>query len=172
MLMDEKMDHGPILYQKKVDIEDDETGLSLFNKLAHVGADTLPKIIPDFLKGKIRSKPQNHEEATFTKIIKKNDVKINWNKTAIENDRFVRAYYDWPIAWTVLPDGKRLKIYKAEHVKEMHEPGKILIDKNKTLIGCDKGSLSLIEVQVEGSKVISAEQFFTGYSKFNDHSCK
>jgi len=73
MKIDEKMDHGPILLQEKYPIKPTDTFDSLSKKLFQIGADMLIRVIPDYISGKLKSKEQNHEQASFCKMIKKED---------------------------------------------------------------------------------------------------
>ena len=82
MLMDEKMDHGSIVSSVKVSSIKDKKFTELHDKLAKFGAELLIKTIPDYLSGKIIPVEQEHEKATFCKIIKKQNGEINWNNTA------------------------------------------------------------------------------------------
>lgn len=146
--MDEKMDHGPVLNAKEIPLSDKETFESLSIKLFTKGAELLIKIIPDFVAGKIELIPQDHTQATFTHLIKKEDGYFD-----IENppqpeklDQMIRAYYPWPNVWTKWPfdkaQGKNNKIVKFY-------PGKI--------------------IQIEGKKPISLENFLRGYPGFPLH---
>jgi len=83
MLMNEKMDHGPILAQSALIVEEDETGQSLHNKLANLGARLLMETIPKWQKGMIKPQPQDEKKVTFTKILSREDGKINWKMKVI-----------------------------------------------------------------------------------------
>ena len=116
--MDEKMDHGPIVAQFKEDILPDDTGETLRQRLFERSAQVLVDLIPNYLKKRINLKAQTHTKATFTKIIKKEDGFINLkDKTPQETERFIRAMYPWPCAWTKTPDGKRLKLLPNDMVQ-------------------------------------------------------
>lgn len=175
MQMDKELDHGAVIFQKSVEISFNETYLSLHTKLAKTGSDVIARILPDYINGRLKPEPQIHEDATFTSIIKKDDARIDWTKSCAEIERSVRAYYDWPIAWTALPDGKRLKILSA-HLHEgqsgVDDPGKLLITKTSAGIACADGILELDLVQVEGgNKALSEEQFIRGYSRHHNKIC-
>lgn len=75
MLMDEKMDHGPILAQEKILIKENYNIRNLLDKSFHIGSALLLKILPDYLNGKLEPKPQDHNKATFTKLIKRIKVR-------------------------------------------------------------------------------------------------
>jgi len=141
--MDEKMDHGPIVAQSKEEILDTDTNDSLRARLFDKSKDLLLETIEPYLKGRIKSKTQNHEGASFTKILKKEDGYVDPEKDdPNEVERKSRAYYPWPGIFTKLPDGKRLKILKS-HV----EGGKLVLD----------------EVQIEGKNPVKWKQFVEAY---------
>jgi len=172
MTMDAEMDHGEIIFQQSVDIDERETYRSLHSKLAHIGADTLAKVLPDFLSGKLKPRPQNDEEATFTQMIKKADAKIDWTQSVQTIDQLIRSSYDWPIAWSLLPDQKRLKIIQAhpEPREELKKPGTITLNNNLIEVSAKNGVLILDRLQVEGKKEMSPKDFIAGYQRFNGES--
>ena len=113
MLMDQQIDHGPIIAQKKIAITEEETGQTLHNKLADLSADLLIEILPDILANKITAKAQNHKKASYTKILTRDDGELDFSKKAQDLERQIRAFYPWPGTWLMLND-RRLKILKAE----------------------------------------------------------
>jgi len=152
--MDEKMDHGPIITQFTEDINPEDTADTLRNKLFERSAQVLIDLIPNYLKGKIKLKEQNHDQATFTKVLTKQDGFIDLaghqspclaGRQAITVHNFIRAMNPWPGAWTFI-NKKRLKILKA-HLE------------NKELI--------LDEVQLEGKNPVSWKQFKEAYPEFS-----
>ncbi len=163
MLMDEKMDHGYILAQEKVAIEKKETFITLHDKLAKLGSKLLVKTIPLYLEEKIKTQSQNHQESTYTKIIRKEEGKIDWIDPAEVIERKIRALNPWPgtfFDW----EGKRIKILEAEIIPENYEMGKFFIkNKNTLILGCSQGSLIIKKIQPEGKKVMSGEEFIRGY---------
>jgi methionyl-tRNA formyltransferase len=170
MKMDAKMDHGPLYFQKAIDIASNETYRSLHSKLAHIGADVLPKVLPDIMKGNLKAKEQDHSAATVTKIIKKDDARINWEQPSDVIDAHIRAYYDWPIAWTLLEDDKRLKIIQASlsaHSSENKEPGQLFFLDGGVFITTKKGALEIHSLQVEGKKVMTPKNFIDGFHRFD-----
>lgn len=112
ILLDEEMDHGPIVAQTETEILEDDDGASLLYSLACEGADLLIKILPDHLAGKIMPQAQDDNEATLTKMFDKADGEIDWQKPPREINSKVRALYPWPGAWTDIT-GKRVKILKT-----------------------------------------------------------
>jgi len=146
--MDEKMDHGPIVSQFKEETKPDDTTDTLRARLFERSKDVIVEMIEPYLQGKIKPKEQNHDEATYTKIITKQDGFIeaeSFTSEAAKAERFIRAMQPWPQAWTLIGK-KRLKILKA-HL----ESGKLILD----------------EVQLEGKSPVSWEEFKRGYPNAN-----
>ncbi len=168
MLMDEKMDHGETISNSKFQIPNKITYNKLSNKLVDLGAGLLIKTLPDWISGKIKARPQNHSEATFTKIIKKEDGKIDWNKSAEEIERQVRAYNEWPTAYSYW-DEKLFKILEASTESENtnNKVGQTFLDEDKNLtVQTGKGLLILNQIQLEGKKPIMAKDFLNGHPEF------
>lgn len=140
--MDEKMDHGPIISSFPEEITEDDTYESLRNRLFEKSADFVVNMIPNYIKQKIKLKPQDEDQATYTKIISKQDGFVDIEKDAPETiERKIRAYNPWPGVWCYFND-KRLKILKA-HI----ELGRLIVD----------------EVQLEGKNPVSYKQFQEAY---------
>ena len=89
-----------------------DTGNSLNSALAQTGAKLLIDTLPKYLAGGIAPRPQDHARATYTKLLTREDGRINWNKPAEYIERMVRAYDMWPGTWT-LWERRRLKILRA-----------------------------------------------------------
>ncbi len=183
MKVDEKMDHGPILANSKLLVAGSDTYESLSKKLAEIGAELLIKTIPNYISGKIKPIKQNHLKATYTKIIKKEDGKIDWSKSADEIERMTRAFYPWPSAWTVWQQETRdkgqinkiVKILKAESASQnnfsKYNIGEIFSDCFTSIqrcieVKCGKGILNIKELQIEGGKVLLAKEFLNGHKDF------
>src|SRR3990172_1965740 len=167
MLMEPTLDTGPILAQEEIAIDPEETYPQLADRLANISAKLLSKVLPDWLEGKITQKPQDASQATFTKILTKEDGKIDWNKTAEQIHNQIRAFTPWPSTYTTL-NGKLLKILKAKPFQTTEirgTPGIIYYQNNKQLlISCsEKTVLEVLELQPEGKKAMSAADFMRGY---------
>ncbi len=148
MKMDAQMDHGPILAQKELELEEGEKAPELEEKLARMGAELLVKTIPSYLNGEIIPIEQDHEKATFTKLIKREDGYIDLDGNQEEIWRKYRAYYGWPGIWTAIRiKNKELRI-------------KIL---DIELVG---GKLKINKLQPEGKKPMTMEEFTRGYRHF------
>jgi methionyl-tRNA formyltransferase len=167
MILDEKMDHGPIVSQEEIELKNDLTSPELSKKLAALGEKLLIKILPDFLKGKITAKEQNHEKATYTEIITKEDGRINWQNTAEEIEQQLRAYIEWPGSWTEWKNekgDKKIKIFDVAIAKDNGKnPGLVYSVNGQLAVQCGFDSLVINQLQLEGKKEILGKEFLRGY---------
>lgn len=173
MLMDEKMDHGPILAQKELTLVGNEDNDSLHQKMSDGNStDFLIQTIHKFITKQITPTPQNDGQATFCQLITKDEAKIDWQKSAKDISAKIRAFYSWPIAWTTL-DNKRVKIFPPiEIVNGTSEAGKILINDDKFLVACGDKLLELFELQIEGKNKTTAQDFIRGNKNITSQSFK
>lgn len=141
--MDEKMDHGPIVATRGISLSDQDTFDTLSKMMFHEGAELLTQIISKYIEGKIKLIEQNHDNATFTKIIHKEDgyFDINNPPSPEKLDQMIRAFYPWPNVWTRFRQGSS---GQARIVKFL--PGGL--------------------VQMEGKKAVKLEDFLRGYPEF------
>lgn len=159
------MDHGDILAQRAIEILANETGGELHDRLAKLGAETLPDIVFDHLENKLSPKPQDHSQATHCKLLTREDGKIDWNKSAVEIERLVRAYNPWPGTWTEW-DGKRIKIVnltvnQSQGIKK--EIGRPQIIKDRLFVYCaDGSSIEITMLQPEGKRSMAAKEYLAG----------
>lgn len=162
--MGEGLDTGDIISQRSIPIKDDDTGGSLFDKLAELGAELAVDTIEDIAKGNTSPVPQDETHASYAKKIDKSMGHIDWDKDASEIERIIRALNPWPSAYTYI-DGKMLKIWSAgTEAEKTGTPGRITeITKDTITVSCGKGSLILKEVQLEGKKRMNVHDFLLGY---------
>lgn len=147
-LLDEKIDHGPIIAQAKIAINPKDTKEFLTRRLFILGSQLLDQKLPDFLAGKIKPQPQNHQQATFTKLLSRKDgyLEVGQIKEALRGDqkltnkidRKIRAFYPWPGTYTMIND-QRVKIISAHQENQslkidlVQFPGRQPIPWNKNL---------------------------------------
>lgn len=169
MLIDEKMDHGPIIAQKKISIFANDLAPDIFNKLSDLGINLFFETIPQFIDEHITPIEQNHQLATYCKILNRDDGKIDFTK---HNNQLIHNYwrglYPWPGIWAYLDD-KRLKLIKIalSSISNLL-PGEIQIINNKLFIGCaNKTAIEILELQLEGKKSLSAIDFINGNKNIN-----
>lgn len=171
MLMDAKMDHGPTLAQEKISISDDEDTPSLLARTAELGAKMLVSAITGFANKTIAPQEQNHEAATFTKILKKEDGQINWQKSATEIYNQIRALRPWPGTWSnfrLQNADCRIKILDGRPTKESPSDiaaGNFFVVNDELGIKCGEGALIIKKLIPEGKKEMSGAEFIRGYLK-------
>jgi methionyl-tRNA formyltransferase len=168
MRISERMDAGDILLQKAIPIEADETGGSLHDKLSTLGAEALRETLQLLKQGQLLARPQNETDATYAPIIKKEDGRIDWRLSAITIERYIRAFNPWPSAYTIF-GGKLLKIFKAHPetppLRTNVTPGTVTeVSPVHLLVATGDGQLSLLEVQLEGKRRMSIEEFLRGHA--------
>ena len=169
MLMDTGMDTGPILAQEKVGISFMDTTGSLSSKLADVGAKLLLETLPRWVDGKLKPQAQDESQATYSKLMSGKDAEMDWHLSAVELWRMVRAYNPWPSCYTWY-QGKRLKIHKATPIGDggSQEIGKVIVSADQPGVGVvtKRGVLGLCQVQLEGRREMSIEDFIRGQRDF------
>ena len=165
MRMDEGLDTGDMIMKQEVIVDENETGGSLFDKLAEVGAKLCVKTMEAIENGTAVYTPQDDALATHTVKIQKEMGSIDWKQGAKEIECLIRGLDPWPSAYTRLGD-KMLKIWKAQVVSEESgaEPGCIVkVEKDHILVQTGKGMLAISELQLEGKKRMPVEAFLNGY---------
>lgn len=171
MVMDGKIDHGPIASSVRYQISKDETYKTLHDKLADLGAELLVKTIPDYIAGKIKPAPQDDSKAVYTKTLKREDGHIDWKKNASYIERQIRALNPEPGTFAKA-DSKILKILKTNILKQTEagpfgEPGKTFLAANeKIAVQTRKDFLIIKELQMEGKKPMSVSDFIRGRPNF------
>ena len=164
MRMDTGIDTGDMIAKRTVPIEEEDTGGSLFDKLAEVGAKLLVDTIPSIVDGTATYTKQDEACATKVGMIQKSQGVIDFHRSAKEINCQIRALNPWPSAYTKL-HGKTLKIWKAKVVASdgNYEPGSIArITKDELCIATGEGLLSVLEVQLEGKKRMATADFLRG----------
>jgi methionyl-tRNA formyltransferase len=168
MLIDAKMDHGPILAIKETQIQPNEMKDDLSHRLSNLAADLFISVAPEYILNKITPKEQDHLSATYCHILSRDDGKINFSNSAEQIFNQYRALSPWPGIWC-WHGQKRLKLQKiCLSDNSIIEPGKIVFDNSKILIGC--GQNSVLEAQIlqwEGKKELTAKDFINGNSNIN-----
>ena len=158
MYMDEGLDTGDILLQRKVEILPNNTGGSLHDRLAQVAPEALLESLRLLAAGKAPRIPQDNALASYAPKLKREHGQIDWSESAEAIERKIRAFNPWPGAFMKL-DGRNLKIFSASVVDLSGKPGEILRSENELIIATGKGALSLGEVQLEGKRRMSAAEF-------------
>ncbi len=168
MKIDEGLDSGPILTQKSIPIEPDDTAQTLHDKLASMGSELLIQTIPPYVNGNLMPRLQDHSQATYAPKITKEHARIDWNISAGAIVNRIRAFTPYPGAYTFINDGAKktmLKIWQAIPLEESRTvPGSIMsVQKDSFIISCGVGSLKVTVVQPESSRVMNVANFLAGH---------
>ena len=162
----EGLDTGDMISKVKVDIRGKDI-IEVADLLAEAGADLLAMTIPQIENGSAAYTSQNEEEATYSHLIKKSDGYTDFNESAVQIERKIRAYADWPSCYTYIDGGLQLKLYKAEAIpgeSSTYAPGTVsAVDKHDYTISCQEGSLKVLEQQLQGKKRMGAGDFMRGH---------
>ena len=164
MYMNEGLDTGDIIDKVVVPIDKKETGGSLFDKLAIEGGKLILKTLIELENGTAVRTPQDDSKSNYAGMINKQLGKIDFNKSANEIERLIRGLNPWPSAYTQM-DGKTLKIWDADVDDSENDsaPGTITeVGKDFIRVATGKGSLKILELQLEGKKRMKTRDFLNG----------
>ncbi len=163
MRIDEGLDTGDILLQKELAILDEDTAQTLSPRLAAIGAELMIETLRGLAEGTISPQAQKGSEATLAPILKKEDGRIEFDRTAQEIFNRLRGFQPWPGAFTSFR-GKSLSVTAAKPGEAGVPQAQLQIKDGKLFVGCGNSTaLELLEVQPEGKKRISGRDFVHGY---------
>ena len=161
MYMDEGLDTGDILLQRKIDISPSETGATLHDRLAQIAPEALLESLRLLAAGNAPRIPQDQALATYAPKLNREAGRLNWNESVEAIERKIRAYNPWPGAFTEF-SGRNLKIFAASIVDLRGKPGEILRKDRELVVATSDRALSLTDVQLEGKRRMSAAEFLRG----------
>ncbi len=165
MHLDEGMDSGPVLAQRRTPIGESETAEALTARLFEMGADLLVEVLPDWAEGRIRSRPQDESRATTTRLLTREDGRTDWSLSADRIARRVRGYAPWPGAYTYW-GGRMLKILDVSPDERIApgRPGTVVesADGDRIEIATGRGTLRVTRLQLEGRRPANAREFLQG----------
>jgi methionyl-tRNA formyltransferase len=165
MKMDAGLDTGPMLSKRAIPIAPDETGASLHDKLAVIGAELLIDTLPGYLDGTIQPQPQPVEGVTFAPQIEKHEGIIDWTRPAVEIERLVRAFTPWPGTSTTWK-GQLLKIVNGKVENGNAAPGVVIAHEQGAAIGTGEGLFLPGILQIAGRKALPLPDFLRGHADF------
>jgi len=166
--MNERMDAGEIILQKRVDIEPADTEITLQEKLAKEGPDLLSECLNKIEEGSLSLLKQDVTLVSFAPKLNKNDGLIDWQKEGVKIQNLIRGIEGWPVAFTYYK-GKILKIYKATVFSTSDnrlagQPGEVVkVAKEGILVAAGKDNLLIEELQLEGGRRMNVEEFICGH---------
>ena len=166
MYVAEGLDTGNIILAKETPITEEDNFETLHDRLKFLGAEALDEAVSLIEKGENESIPQDDSLATFVKPFKKEDLKIDWNKSKEEIFNFVRGISPVPCAWTMDED-KLLKVYEVKKYDKVYENGVNgeIVDKVKgkgPVIKVMGGSLIITSAKPESKKILSGADLLNG----------
>ncbi|MDO8592787.1 MAG: methionyl-tRNA formyltransferase [bacterium] len=168
MKLDKGLDTGPILAQSPLNIAEDDTAETLRAKLAAASADFLANAIKRYLTGEISPAPQDSSLASFAKTLTKSDGLVDWTKPADYLEKFIRAMWPWPAAWTWW-NGKQVKIISAQNQPleiSSYKPGKTFKYNSGLAVQCGQNALIIKKLQLEGKTALDSQEFLRGQKDF------
>ena len=160
MKMVKEMDAGPIVSTKKIQINENWTAGDLHEQIANLSAEIVPNELVNINTDVILFK-QDHQLATFTKKITKDDAYLDFNKTSSEIFSMFKAYSPWPGVWTSY-NKLKLKIIDLCISDDVLKPGEIKCENSAIKIGTLNGSVSVSSLQLESKNIVSAKEFISG----------
>jgi methionyl-tRNA formyltransferase len=167
MRIDAGLDTGDILMQREMLIGQEDTAETVGPKLASIGADLMVETLRGLEGGQVRPTPQDDSQATLAPILKKEDGRMDFARSAGDLFNRLRGFQPWPGAFTTFK-GKTLQVRRARPVQRVVKvaPGEIAVDGTRLFVGCGLHAdtmLELIEIQLEGKRRMTAQELINGY---------
>ena len=164
MKLAEKMDAGPVYKQSQINFNNNEGSVEIYKTVSKIASRELVEVLPKIIEGDLTAKPQNELEATYSKLIIKNDGIINWNKPAKQIEREIRAYQIWPKSRCTLGNVEFIvrEAHLGEDIKN-EKVGNAKITNNSLAFQTKQGSLVITRIQPLGKREMSIREFLAGY---------
>jgi len=163
MKIDAGLDTGDILLQQEIPIAPDDTAETLGPRLAAVGADLIVATLASLRGDTIQPRKQDNSRATLAPILKKEDGRIDFSRTATEILNRLRGFQPWPGAYSQFRS-KNLQVRQATAFDQVLPPAELRVDGTHLFVGCGEGTaIEIVELQLEGKKPTSASDFVRGY---------
>lgn len=165
MQMEAGLDTGPVLLEKRTPISDDDTGGSVHDRLAALGAEALIEALSDLPALQEKAVVQATDGITYAHKLGKDDARIDWQRPAIELFNMIRAFNPWPVAWSTL-DGASVKVWRAQLLDARGKPGEILAATDQGIdVACGEGALRLTEIQLPGKRAMPVADVLRGHAR-------
>lgn len=163
MLMDEGLDTGPMLHKTITPIFAEDTGGSLYQRVAEQGAAALVEVLDDLPRFLAAQEVQNDAQANYAHKLSKAEGALDWQQHATTLERQVRAFNPWPVAWAT-HEGQTLRIWQASAKQGHGQPGEILYTGADGIeVACAEGSLLITRLQLPGKRQLSAQEVLNGH---------
>ncbi|MEL7387156.1 MAG: methionyl-tRNA formyltransferase, partial [Pseudomonadota bacterium] len=166
MQMDEGLDTGDMLHIATCPITTEDTSASLYTKLAELGPPALIETLNSMAAGTAVAEPQDDNLANYAKKLSKEEADIDWQMDAAQLERNIRAFNPWPVCFTQMQENT-VKIWQADVVEQSGEAGTVLhADKQGIVIACGENALRITQLQPQGKKPMSAQDFLNGRAEW------
>lgn len=165
MQMDAGLDTGAVLAEARLPITATDTSATLYQKLAELGPQTLVETLEHIPAVLSHAQPQAEQHVTYARKLSKDEAQLDWQRPALELERWVRAFNPWPIAWLCTQGGEVVKVWQAEVVAgdASKAAGTILrADKKGIVVQTSSQALCLTQLQPAGKKPMTAADFVNG----------
>jgi methionyl-tRNA formyltransferase len=163
MRIDAGLDTGDILQQREARITPADTAETLAPRLAVIGADLIVETLRGLVSEKVHPQSQDSANASLAPILKKEDGRIDFHRTAQQICNRLRGFQPWPGAFTSFR-GKNLQVWDAKPVQRSLAESELLVESDRLLVGCGDGTaMELAEIQLEGKKRMAVRDFIHGY---------
>ncbi|WP_227319224.1 methionyl-tRNA formyltransferase [Cedecea davisae] len=159
MQMDVGLDTGDMLYKLSCPIEAEDTSGTLYDKLAGLGPEGLLDTLQQLASGTAKPEVQDEALVTYAEKLSKEEARIDWNLSAVQLERCIRAFNPWPMSWLEI-DGQPLKVWRASVIPAQASaaPGTIVaVSKSGIQVATSDGILNLEELQPAGKKAMKAQ---------------
>ncbi len=166
MQLDAEMDHGPLIEQILVAIDPRDYYQQLHDKLAEISAEVLTQSLIGYLDGTLPTRAQDDNQATYCQLLTKEQGQIDWNNRAEDIRNQIRAFSVWPSCYFDW-NGKTVKIIEADVVFAVNDkkPGELYRHGDELYVNCGLEALSILKLQLEGKREMTATEFLNGYLK-------
>jgi methionyl-tRNA formyltransferase len=164
MRMEAGLDSGPVLLRVPEPIRADQTTSELAMQLAELGAEALIAALMLLEAGEIAPVPQEHDKATYAPKITREVARLDWSRSALELNRWIRGLDDTPGAWTTIDGGDRLKLFRPRVEQHSGPPGEVLAldEEVGVLVAAGEGAVRVREVQPAGGRRMEAAEWIRG----------
>lgn len=165
MRMEKGLDTGPVFLTETLELDEDETGGSLHDRLCELGAQALMQALPGILDGSSQPQAQDDSQACYAKKLDKREAWIDWELPASTIERQVRAFNPWPVAQSRFEDAN-LRIWEAHAIRGVGAmPGMVMAANREGIdVACGEGLLRITQLQMPGKRALSAQDFINAHS--------